>query len=73
VRELTEEFVRRGCPAARNCSSVEYLNSHDVFQRQLYQPADRYWRFQVYEASLYFALTAALVALTLVMLRRRDA
>jgi hypothetical protein len=44
-----------------------------VFQRQLYQPADRYWRFQVYEAGLYFALTAALVALTLVMLRRRDA
>jgi hypothetical protein len=73
VRELTEEFVRRGCPAARNCSSVEYLNSHDVFQRQLYQPADRYWRFQLYEAALYLLLTAALAAGTLALLRRRDA
>ena len=50
-----------------------YLNAHDVIQRQLYQPADRYWRFQLYEAGLYLALTAALVAVTLVMLRRRDA
>jgi hypothetical protein len=73
VRELTDEFSRVGCSLGRNCSSVAYLNAHDVFQRQLYQPADRYWRFQLYEAGLYLALTAALVAVTLVMLRRRDA
>jgi hypothetical protein len=73
VGQLIDEFSRVGCPAARNCSSVAYLNAHDVFQRQLYQPADRYWRFQLYEAGLYLALTAALVAVTLVMLRRRDA
>jgi hypothetical protein len=49
------------------------LNQHDVYPRLLYQPADRYWRFQLYEAGLYLALTAGLVAVTLVMLRRRDA
>ena len=73
VRELFDEYSRIGCSAGRNCNSVAYLNAHDVFQRQLYQPADRYWRFQLYEAGLYLALTAALVAVTLAMLRRRDA
>jgi hypothetical protein len=36
-------------------------------------PADRYWRFQLYEAALYLLLTAALAAGTLALLRRRDA
>ncbi len=61
------------CRSGRGCDSVQYLNDHDVYQRSLYQPADRYWRFQLYEAGLYLALTVALVAGTLVMLRRRDA
>jgi hypothetical protein len=73
VGQLIDEYSRVGCSAGRNCSSVAYLNAHDVFQRQLYQPADRYWRFQLYEAGLYLALTVALVAGTLIMLRRRDA
>jgi hypothetical protein len=73
VGQLIDEYSRVGCSAGGNCSSVAYLNAHDVFQRQLYQPADRYWRFQLYEAGLYLALTAALVAGTLVMVRRRDA
>jgi hypothetical protein len=73
VSQLIDEYSRVGCSAGRNCNSVAYLNERDVFQRQLYQPADRYWRFQLYEAGLYLALTAALVAVTLVMLRRRDA
>jgi hypothetical protein len=73
VAELSNEFQRVGCRAGQNCSSVAYLNQHDVYQRLLYQPADRYWRFQFIEAAIYLALTAALVAATLVMLRRRDA
>jgi hypothetical protein len=77
VRALLDEFTRNGCPsslgAGRNCDSTRYLNEHGVFQYVLYQPADRFWRFQLYEAGLYVLLTAALVAGTLVMLRRRDA
>jgi hypothetical protein len=73
VNSLTNEYYRMGCSAGRICDSIRYLNEHDVYQRTLYQPADRYWRFQLYEAGLYLALTAALVAGTLVMLRRRDA
>ena len=73
VGQLIDEYSRVGCSAGRNCSSVAYLNAHDVFQRQLYQPADRYWRFQLYEAGLFLLLTATLVAGTLLILRRRDA
>ena len=72
---MLDTFNRGGCSAlaGRNCDSTRYLNENGVYQYALYQPADRYWRFQFYEAGLYLALTAALVAGTLVMLRRRDA
>ena len=74
VKELNDEFGRVGCRAAGyNCDNIAYLNEHDVYPRQLYQPADRYWRFQLYEAGLYLMLTAGLVAGTLVMLRQQDA
>ena len=75
VQALLDEFGRGGCSssAGRNCDSTRYLNEHGVYQYVLYQPADRYWRFQLYEAGLYLLLTAALVAGTLVLLRRRDA
>jgi hypothetical protein len=73
VVALMDEYSRVGCRAGQRCSSVAYLNERDVFQRQLYQPADRYWRFQFAEAAIYCALTIVLVALTLILLKRRDA
>jgi hypothetical protein len=38
-----------------------------------YQPATRYWTFQGIETGIYVLLAAALIALTFVILRRRDA
>jgi hypothetical protein len=38
-----------------------------------YQPANRYWTFQWIEAGIFVAISAALVALTVVLVRRRDA
>jgi hypothetical protein len=38
-----------------------------------FQPADRYWLFQGIEAGIFVALAAALIAVTFVLLRRRDA
>ena len=73
VMALNEEFQRVGCSLGQRCDNIFYLNQHDVYPRLLYQPADRYWRFQLYEAGLYLILTAGLVAGTLVMLRQRDA
>jgi hypothetical protein len=73
VKELNDEYERVGCSAGQRCDNIAYLNQHDVYPRLLYQPGDRYWRFQFYEAGLYLALTAVLILSTLVMLRRRDA
>jgi hypothetical protein len=38
-----------------------------------YQPANRYWPFQGIETGIYSLLAAALIAVTFVVLRRRDA
>ena len=38
-----------------------------------YQPADRYWPFQGIETGIYILLAAALIAVTAVIVRRRDA
>lgn len=73
VRELMDEFSRTGVHAGQTRDSVTYLAAQDVYQRILYQPADRYRRFQLTEAAIYIVLTAALTALTFWTLRRRDA
>ena len=38
-----------------------------------YQPADRYWTFQGIESGIFLALAAILIAVTAVVLLRRDA
>jgi hypothetical protein len=38
-----------------------------------YQPASRYWPFQGIESGIYLLLAAALIAITLFIVRRRDA
>ena len=71
VQELLNGF--RGCPAGQSCDSITYLAGLGVHQRVLYQPADRYGRFQATESAIYLALAAALAAATLWLVRRRDA
>jgi hypothetical protein len=38
-----------------------------------YQPADRYWTFQAYEAAIFLALAIGLVLIAWLVTRRRDA
>jgi hypothetical protein len=38
-----------------------------------YQPASRWWAFQGIETGIFLAAAAALIAVTLVVVRRRDA
>lgn len=74
VVALLDEFGHVGCRSGGSgCDSVLYLNQHDVYQRQLYQPADRYWRFQAIETVLYLGLATFFAALTIVIVKRRDA
>lgn len=50
-----------------------YLAENDALQRVRFHPADRYWRFQWIEGAVFLALSAALSAATLLLLKRRDA
>lgn len=52
---------------------LSYLAENDALQRVSFHPADRYWRFQWIEGALFLALSAALSAATLLLLKRRDA
>jgi hypothetical protein len=43
---------------------------HDILT---YQPANRYWTFQGIETGIFVSLAAALIAVTVIVLLRRDA
>jgi len=55
-------------PATNRC-----LTSAHIRQFITYQPASRYWDFQGIETGLYILLAAALIAVTITIIRRRDA
>ncbi|HEY1387585.1 MAG TPA: hypothetical protein VGF38_03495 [Ktedonobacterales bacterium] len=53
-------------PEATSC-----IHAHGWTEFLTYQPADRYWLFQGIEAGIFLLLAAALVALTIWIVRRR--
>jgi hypothetical protein len=44
---------------------------HGIFSRVVYQPADRWWSFQLIEAGIFVVLAAALITLAVGWVRRR--
>jgi hypothetical protein len=48
------------------------LASHGVRIAVIYQPASRYWAFQGIEFGIFAALAALLIAVTAVVVLRRD-
>jgi hypothetical protein len=49
------------------------LAAHGYQMYLTYQPASRYWAFQGIETGIFVALAAVLIAVTFVVIRRRDA
>ena len=49
------------------------MQAHGYRQFVTYQPANRYWEFQDIETVIFVAIAAALLALTYVVVTRRDA
>jgi hypothetical protein len=49
-----------GAPATGPAAFVGCLGSHGIREAITYQPASRYWRFQLTETAIYLALTLAL-------------
>jgi ABC-type transport system involved in multi-copper enzyme maturation permease subunit len=48
-----------------------YLAEHDVFTKQVFHPADRYWLFQSIEAAIFFGLTLICALLVVWLVTRR--
>jgi hypothetical protein len=66
-----------GSPTAKSGGSLSdvfsCMQAHGWRGFATYQPATRYWPFQGIETGIYLVLAAALIAVTLVIVRRRDA
>jgi hypothetical protein len=64
-------------PPAKSGSSMpavfSCMQAHGWRGFATYQPASRYWPFQGIETGIYVLLAAALIAVTFVIVRRRDA
>jgi len=56
-----------------NQGSLQCLVNHGYHARFIYQPANRYWTFQVVESGAYLAASAFLVAVTYTLVLKRDA
>ena len=66
-----------GSPTSKSGASLNAVFScmlaHGWRGFATYQPASRYWPFQGIETGIYVLLAAALIAVTFVIVRRRDA
>lgn len=63
-----------GCVGAASRQAMDACMTAHGFRIQVtYQPASRFWAFQWIESGIYAGLAVALVAVAIVVLRRRDA
>lgn len=69
IRALSEAFR----PQPPRFEALPYFAENGAYQRVRFQPADRYWRFQWTEGLLFLALAGGFGAMTLLLLKRRDA
>ncbi len=69
IQALNEAFR----PQPQRFEALPYFAENGAYQRVRFQPADRYWRFQWTEGLLFLSLAAASSAMTLLLLKRRDA
>lgn len=67
--QLHQRLDALGSPAADDA----YLRGLGLRLKVVYQPADRFWSFQIIEASLFIGLAAILLGFAIWSLRRRSA
>ncbi|GAB2851988.1 ABC transporter permease [Actinoallomurus bryophytorum] len=66
-----EEIARKLGTFSNPAASDAYLRGLGLRLRVVYQPAGRFWHFQIIEASLFVGLAAALLAIAIWRLHRR--
>jgi len=70
---VASTYCAEGSQLSSRCTapSQAYLDQLRVVIK--YQPANRYWSFQIYETLLYAAVSALLICASFWLLRRRSA
>jgi hypothetical protein len=62
-----------GDPEAAYHAVLSCVTAHGYRNYITYQPANRFWAFQGIETGIFVALAAALIAVTMIVVLRRDA
>lgn len=72
---LTETDILRLCPpdgGAPNPAGLDAcIRARGLLRYEEYQPADRFWQFQLIETAIYLSLAAGLIALTVWWITRK--
>jgi hypothetical protein len=63
--------VGRAFSGSSGSGYMDYLQQHGIRFLADYQPAERFWTFQLIEAAVFVGLASALIAATLWWLQRR--
>jgi hypothetical protein len=73
LSSLLREYFTSPRQIGPSSNDATFLRENGVIRLMAYQPADRFWTFQVIEAAIFTGLAALFVLLTLWRVRTRDA
>lgn len=69
---LQEQVIEKANSLKDTTAADSYLSGLGLHLQVVYQPADRFWTFQIIEAALFTTLAAALIAIAVRHLHRRS-
>jgi ABC-2 family transporter protein len=72
VSAALQEQISQRTQALGGPAADAYLRGLGLHLKVVYQPASRFWTFQIIEASLFIGLAAALIAITIWLLHGRS-
>ncbi|MGI5232417.1 ABC transporter permease subunit [Actinoallomurus sp. CA-142502] len=73
ISTALQEQISRRVDALDGPAADAYLRGLGLHLKVVYQPASRFWTFQIIEASLFIGLAAALIGIAIGLLHRRNA
>lgn len=72
ISAMLQEQISQRRHALGNPATDTYLRGLGLHLKVVYQPANRFWTFQIIEASLFIGFAAALIAITIWLLHGRS-
>jgi hypothetical protein len=73
ISAAVQDQISQRAQALGDPAADAYLRGLGLHLRVVYQPASRFWNFQIIEGSIFIGLAAALLGATVWLLHRRSA